>query len=90
MSVKQQQNVVSVDIGQSSLNMAFTTGNGIISKAATANLQEGVVQNMRLRSPDQLTAALMEAKYKSKINEKTVFYVWEAEKLLSDTLNFLK
>lgn len=70
MSVKQQPNIVSVDVGQHSMSMVFTTGNGVISKASSVKLQEGVIQNMRLRSPDLLISSIQEAKRSGKINGK--------------------
>lgn len=67
MGIK-QQNTISVDIGQHSLNMVYGNGNGQITKAASVRIPDGVINNMRLTSPDMLTATLQEAKSKGKIS----------------------
>ncbi|MEX1377333.1 MAG: type IV pilus assembly protein PilM [Eubacteriales bacterium] len=69
MGVKQHK-IVAVDVGQHSLNMVLGNGQGMIVKAATVKLPDGVITSSRLNSPDMLTAALREARAKSKITDK--------------------
>lgn len=74
MGVKQQK-IVSVDIGQSSLNMVLGSGQGTIIKAATVKVPSGVIQNSRVISHEMLAAALREAKAKSGISAKNAVLV---------------
>jgi len=68
MGVKQQK-IVAVDVGQHSLNMVLGSGQGIITKAATVKIPDGVIASSRLNSPEMLSAALREAKAAAKISE---------------------
>lgn len=74
MGLKQQK-IVSVDIGQSSLNMVLGSGQGTVTKAATVKVPSGVIQNSRVISHEMLAAALREAKVISGINAKNAVLV---------------
>ena len=74
MGVKQQK-IVSVDVGQHSLNMVLGNGQGLITKAATVRLPEGTIASTRISSPDMLVAALREAKSKAKITDRNCVLV---------------
>lgn len=67
MAIKQQK-AIAVDVGQHSVNMVYANGNGLITKAATSSVPDGVIQNMRVRSPEMLASALQEAKRAGKIS----------------------
>ena len=69
MGVRQNK-IVAVDIGQHSLNMVLGNGQGLITKAGTVKLPDGVVSSTRISSPEMLTAALREAKSLAKISDK--------------------
>jgi len=74
MGVKQQK-IVSVDIGQSSLNIVLGGGQGMITKAATVKVPSGVIQNSRIISHEMLAAALREAKALAGISAKNAVLV---------------
>ncbi len=69
MGVRQQK-IVAVDVGQHSLNMVLGNGQGIITKAATVKIPDGVISSTRLSAPEMLSAALREAKSIAKISDK--------------------
>jgi len=74
MGVKQQK-IVAVDVGQHSLNMVLGSGQGLITKAATVKLPDGVITSTRLSSPDMLVTALREAKSMAKISDRNCVLV---------------
>ena len=61
--------------GQHSLNMVLGNGQGLITKAATVKVPDGVVASTRLSSPQMLAAALREAKSKARINDRNCVLV---------------
>lgn len=69
MGVRHQK-IVAVDVGQHSLNMVLGNGQGLITKAASVRLPDGVITTTRVNSTEMLTAALQEAKSLSKISER--------------------
>ena len=73
MGVRQQK-IVAVDVGQHSLNMVLSNGQGMITKAVTVRVPDGVIISSRLNSPDMLAASLREARSKGKIYRLFLFH----------------